>query len=152
MFFFLFSFLFPGSVALIFVSGRAHGEGQAVDGEGEHDGGALLGRDRVQGLQVSQLQSRLALLQDQGGLLQVLRSLLLSLGSHDLSSGLSGSLGFGSHGSLELNWHPHVLNFDPLYLDPPGSGGLVEDVLHDVADGLALGEDLGQGLGAKHVA
>ena len=37
------------------------------------------------------------------------------------------------------------------YLDAPRVGGLVERVLHDLADGLALREDLGQVLGAKHV-
>ena len=37
------------------------------------------------------------------------------------------------------------------YLDAPRIRGLVERVLHDLADGLTLGEDLGQVLGAKHV-
>ena len=37
------------------------------------------------------------------------------------------------------------------YLDAPWVGGLVERVLHDLTDNLALGEDLGQVLGAKHV-
>ena len=36
-------------------------------------------------------------------------------------------------------------------LDAPWPGGLVEDVLHDVADGLPLREDLGQRLGAEDV-
>ena len=36
-------------------------------------------------------------------------------------------------------------------LDAPWVGGLVERVLHDLTDNLALGEDLGQVLGAKHV-
>ena len=42
-------------------------------------------------------------------------------------------------------------HLDPLDLDPPGVGGLVEGLLHDVADGLALREDLGQVLRTKHV-
>ena len=37
------------------------------------------------------------------------------------------------------------------YLDAPRIRGLVERVLHDLADGLALGEDLGEVLGAQHV-
>ena len=129
----------------------AHRQRQAVDGEGEHNGGALLSRDGVQGLKVSQLEGRLALLQDQGGLLQVLRSLLLSLSRHHLGPGLSGGLGFGGHGPLQLHRHSHVLDLDSLDLDAPGSGGLVQDVLHDVADGLTLGQDLGQGLGTEDV-
>ena len=34
----------------------------------------------------------------------------------------------------------------PLDLDPPGPGGLVQDVLHQVADHLPLRQDLSQGL------
>ena len=37
------------------------------------------------------------------------------------------------------------------YLDAPWVGGLVERVLHDLTDNLALGEDLGEVLGAQHV-
>ncbi len=40
----------------------------------------------------------------------------------------------------------------PLDLDSPGVGGLVQAGLHDVRDGLALRQDLGQVLGAQHVA
>ena len=102
-----------------------------------------------------------------------------------LSSGLSGCLGLGGHGALELNRESDVLSvsgkerrgkrgnlissvrgregcaaeyfsvadshLDPLGLDAPGIRGLVERVLHDLADGLALGEDLGEVLGAQHV-
>jgi len=46
-------------VTLVFVSRRAHGEREAVDGEGEDDGRALLRRDGVQRLQVSQLEDKL---------------------------------------------------------------------------------------------
>ena len=38
-----------------------------------------------------------------------------------------------------------------MYLDAPWPGGLVQDVFHDVADGLSLREDLSQGLGAEDV-
>ena len=48
---------------------------------------------------------------------------------------------------LVLHSHLH-----PLDLDPPRVRGLVQRLLHDVADGLALGQDLGQVLGAQHVA
>ena len=37
------------------------------------------------------------------------------------------------------------------HLDAPRVGGLVERVLHDLTDNLALRQDLGQVLGAKHV-
>ena len=48
----------------------------------------------------------------------------------------------------DLNPNPDVtdLNLDPLHLDPPWPGGLVQDVLHQVADGLPLRQDLSQGL------
>ena len=43
------------------------------------------------------------------------------------------------------------LHLHPLDLDSPRVRGLVEGLLHDVADGLALGQDLGQVLGPQHV-
>ena len=42
-------------------------------------------------------------------------------------------------------------HLDPLDLDSPGVGGVVERGLHDVRDGLALREDLGQVLRPQHV-
>lgn len=42
-------------------------------------------------------------------------------------------------------------HFDSLYFDPPRICGLIEGGLHGVADGLPLGEDLGQVLGAQYV-
>ena len=45
----------------------------------------------------------------------------------------------------------HNSHFNPLDLDAPRVGGLVEGLLHDVADGLPLREDLGQVLRAQHV-
>ena len=38
------------------------------------------------------------------------------------------------------------LDLHPLHLDSPGSGGLVNDLLHQVTDHFSLGEDLGQSL------
>ena len=40
---------------------------------------------------------------------------------------------------------------DSFNCDPPGLSGLPQQVLHLVGDGLALGEDVAQLLGAKHV-
>ena len=42
-------------------------------------------------------------------------------------------------------------HLDPLGLHAPRVGGLVEGALHDLTDGLALGEDLGEVLGAQHI-
>ena len=61
-----------------------------------------------------------------------------------------------SNNYLKLHYksafHAQVYShLDPLDLDAPGVGGLVEGLLHDVADGLPLGEDLGQVLRAQHV-
>ena len=55
-----------------------------LHGEGEDDGGVLLGADLGEGLEVPQLQGRGALADDVGGLLQGLRCLLLALGGDDL--------------------------------------------------------------------
>ncbi len=40
----------------------------------------------------------------------------------------------------------------PLDFDTPGVCGLVQSLFHDVADGLALGKDLGQMFGTQDVA
>ena len=45
--------------------------------------------------------------------------------------------------TILILWH---LDLHPLDLDPPGPGGLVQDVLHQVADHLPLGQDLRQSL------
>ena len=42
-------------------------------------------------------------------------------------------------------------HLDPLGLHPPRIRGLVERGLHDLTDGLALGENLSEVLGAQHV-
>ena len=44
------------------------------------------------------------------------------------------------------------LHFNPLSLDSPRVCGLVQGLLHDVADGLALGQDLGQVFRTEHVS
>ena len=44
------------------------------------------------------------------------------------------------------HFHSFHLNLDPLHLHPPGPGGLVQDVLHEVANHLPLRQDLRQGL------
>uniref|UniRef100_A0A1I8FL99 Peptidase_M14 domain-containing protein n=1 Tax=Macrostomum lignano TaxID=282301 RepID=A0A1I8FL99_9PLAT len=84
----------------------------------EYDGGILLGRDRIESLQVAQLQRERRLVEDVGGLLQGAGGLLLALSCDhlrscgrqtDLGSGLSGSLGFSRHGSLKLHRKSDVL-------------------------------------------
>ena len=60
--------------------------------------------------------------------------------------------------SLQLHWQPDVFHLDPLHLDSPRVGGLVEcqlkypsglkrspKYLHLVGDVLSVGEHLGQG-------
>ena len=43
------------------------------------------------------------------------------------------------------------LHLDPLDINPPGVGGLVQRGLHVVGDLLPLREDLGQTLGTQHI-
>ena len=64
---------------------------------------------------------------------------------------LARGLCLGGHGALQILGQPHVLHLDPLDPDAPGVRGLVQQRLHHVGDGVALGEDLGQVLGAQHV-
>ena len=55
-----------------------------VDGEREYDGAVLLSADRVQGLQVPQLEGGRRLAHDVSGFLQLPRRVHLTLGRDDL--------------------------------------------------------------------
>ena len=50
--------------------------------------------------------------------------------------------------SINQNFYSHL---DPLHLDPPGVGGLVQRGLHPVGDLLPLRQDLSQALRTQHV-
>ena len=52
---------------------------EQLDGHGEDDGGVLLGGDAVEGLEVAELERRRGLVDDVGGLLERVRSLVLPL-------------------------------------------------------------------------
>ena len=47
--------------------------------------------------------------------------------------------------------HQRHLHLHSLHFYSPRIGGLIKTRLHGVRDGLPLGEDLGQVLGAQHV-
>ena len=63
-----------------------HEAPQQFDGQGEDDGGVLLGGDGVEGLQVSQLEGGRRLRDDVGRLLQSDGGLLLALGRNHLQA------------------------------------------------------------------
>ena len=51
---------------------------------------------------------------------------------------------------LQLDGKPGILDLDPLHLDPPRLGGLVQELLHRAGDTLPVTEDLMEILGAEH--
>ena len=71
------------------------------------------------------LQRRGVVRDDLGCMPQRPAGLVLALGSNNLSSGLPGSLGLGSHGALEVLGQPHVLDLHPVHVHTPGVGGLL---------------------------
>ena len=77
----------------------------------------------------SDLERLWRFLDDPSRLLQGLRGVALPLGSDHLGPRLSGSLGLGCHGSLELEGQHHVLQLHHLNPHSPGVGGLVQRLL-----------------------
>ncbi|CAN8020596.1 unnamed protein product, partial [Ixodes persulcatus] len=134
-------------------------------GQREHDGRVLLGGDGRERLQVAQLEGRAGLGDDVGSILERTgRALLAFRRNHlfpHLGASFSGRLGFGCHGPLHLNRqanNPGILvlvrhsHFNTLHLHSPGVCGFVQvPYLHGMADGLSLGQDLGEVLCAQHV-
>ena len=122
--------LHPGVSSIVLVHESPHD----LDRKWEHDGGVSLGGDGGQSLQISEvghnynqllgnhqplnsspeLQSRRGGADDVGSILQSLGGLLLALRLDNLGLGLSGGLGLGCHGPLELLWKPHILDLNPL--------------------------------------
>ena len=89
-------------------------------------------------LSPSHLQGAGALVHHISRLLEGPRRLVFALGSDDLCPGLAGCLRLGRHGPLQLQRQPDVLDLDPLDLDTPRVGSLVQAGLHLLSDGLSL--------------
>ena len=79
---------------------------------------------------ISHLQSSWTVRDHLGRVLQSPAGLVFSLGSDHFSSGLSGSLGLSSHGSLERLRDSDILHLHPLHCDAPGVRGLVKSGLN----------------------
>src|SRR6516165_8556150 len=100
-----------------------------LDGERKHDGGAALTRDIEQGREITQLHRLRHRGENLGGVEQLLRRLLLSLGVDDL--GAAGAFGLGlagdraDHALVEID----ALDLHRRDLDTPPFGLLVELVL-----------------------
>ena len=90
---------------------------QQLDGQREHDGRVLLGRNVGQRLQVAELKGCRRLGNDVRSFFESSGGLLFTLGGDDLGSGLAGGFGLGGHGSLQLLRQADILHFDSLHLE-----------------------------------
>ncbi|CAN7992586.1 unnamed protein product [Ixodes pacificus] len=117
-------------------------------GQREHDGRVLLGGDGRERLQVAQLEGRAGLGDDVGSVLERTgRALLAFRRDHlfpHLGASFSGRLGFGRHGPLHLNRQANVLaEIRDIRKHTDRALGSIA-YLHGMADGLSLGQDLGE--------
>src|SRR5262245_17201161 len=132
--------------------GMRHPSLHHLDGERKHDGRAALARDIEQGREITQLHRLRHRRQDLGGVEQLLRRLLLSLGVDDL--GAAGAFGLGlagdraDHALVEID----ALDLHGRDLDTPPLGLLVEHVLDVGIELVALGQHLVEIVLAEHPA
>src|SRR5215210_3988692 len=112
-----------------------------VQGDGEDDGGVVLGGDLVQRLKKPKLQCGRAL-QSVRRLPEPLRRLVLPLSSYYLRPPLPLALGLPRHRPLHLLRDLHVLHLDDANLHPPGVGLLVYYGLELLVYGLPVGEEV----------
>src|SRR6201997_1373670 len=123
-------------------AGMRHPSLHHLDGERKHDGRAALARDIEQGREITQLHRLRHRGEDLGGVEQLLRRLLLSLGVDDL--GAAGAFGLGlardrpDHALVEID----ALDLDGRHLDTPPLGLLVEYVLDVGVEFVALRQHL----------
>ena len=78
--------------------------------------------------------------------------LMLALRRDDLGLGLSRGLGLRCHGALEILGKSDVLDLDPLHLDPPGLGRLVQRGLHICGDGIPLRQNPTEGFSTQNIS
>ena len=126
---------------------------EEVDRRREDDRGRVRRADLEQRLQVAELQRRSACSDITcGGVLQPLGGLVLALGADHLRTPLALGLGLAGHRALHACGDLDVLHLDDRDLDPPRRGGLVDDLLQDRVDLLALREQLVEHVLAEHGA
>ena len=108
--------------------------------------------DLEQRLQVAQLQRDRVLLDHDRRVLQPLGGLELALGVDDLRAALALGLGLARHRPLHARRDLDVLHLDGGDLDAPWLGRLVDDLLEDRVDLLALREQLVEHVLPEHRA
>ena len=90
------------------------------------------------------------LLDHERRVLQPFRGLELALGVDHLGAPLALGFGLAGHCALHPRRDLDVLHLDDRDLDPPGRGRLVDDLLEDRVDLVALGEELVEEVLAEH--
>ena len=121
---------------------RSFQEPEQFDGERQHQGGVLLGRDLDDGFQEPQLQGGRVFGHDLGGLGEFLGCLKFAVGGDD--SGSSFTLGFGlaGHGALHRIGQHHVLDFDAIDVYAPAQRGTVEHHRQALVEAFTVGEQV----------
>jgi hypothetical protein len=94
--------------------------------------------------------ARSGALDHERGVLEPLGGLELALGGDHLRAALALGLGLAGHRALHAGRDLDVLHLDDRDLDAPGRGSLVDDLLQDRVDLVALGEQLVEQVLAEH--
>src|SRR4051794_10104575 len=123
-----------------------------VDRRREDDRAGVRAADLQERLQVAQLQRDRMLLDHERRVFQPLRRLVLTLGVDDLRAPLALGLRLPRHGALHAARDLDVLHLDDRDLDPPRGGCLVDDLLQDGVDLVALRQQLVERVLTEHRA
>ena len=119
---------------------------------GEDDGGVLLDRNLRHRLQGAELQRYRVLGDDVGGLAELYRRLIFTLGGNDLGAALALGLGFLGHRALHVLRQRDVLDLDGGDLGTPRLGVQVDHVLDLVIDARGIGKQLIEAEPSDHIA
>ena len=132
--------------------GRLLQRAQDVDRDRQDRRRVVRRGDLEQRLQVAELERDRARGDAIGGHAELLGGLVLALRADDLRAPLALGLGLPRHRALHRGRQLDVLDLDDGDLDAPGRRVLVDDVLEDLVDLVALGEQLVERVLAEHRA
>ena len=125
---------------------------EQVDRQRQDQRGRALGAHLEHRLQVAELERDRVRRHDVGRVLEALGGLELALGGDHLCAPLALGLRLPRHRPLHAGRDLDVLDLDDRDLDAPGRGGLVDDLLQDRVDLVALREELVEDVLAEDAA
>ncbi len=119
-------------------------EAEEFHGEGQDEGGVLLGGDGDDGLEQAQLERGGGLGHLMGGFGELLGRLEFGVGVDDAGPALAVGLGLAGHGALHRVGQGDVLDLDPVDLHAPADGGAVDHQFQALVEFLAVGQQVVQ--------